>query len=172
MATGDKRISELTQIVNAPANGVLPIDVPGNAETNGITVDNLARTMKCMQRDTLYGNTGNDSFYSKISKMEVTGEGCENSLTMLINGGNYYVSPASESLVSITVHRDTVYAAKNSLIGDLEIGYVYQGNILEVWVKRVQFSHFINVCVLSDKRNDVLDSGVDSVEPPYGYTNI
>lgn len=42
---GDKRIYELTQISSAPANGVLPIDVPGSEETNGITVENLARTM-------------------------------------------------------------------------------------------------------------------------------
>ena len=37
----DKRVNELTQIANAPANGVLTIDIPGSTETNGITVDNL-----------------------------------------------------------------------------------------------------------------------------------
>lgn len=42
---GDKRVNELTQISSAPGNGVLPIDVPGSEETNGITVDNLAKTM-------------------------------------------------------------------------------------------------------------------------------
>lgn len=41
----DKRVNELTQISSAPASGVLPIDVPGSTDTNGITVDNLARTM-------------------------------------------------------------------------------------------------------------------------------
>lgn len=42
---GDKRINELTKIDSAPANGVLPIDVPGSTETNGITVANLLGAM-------------------------------------------------------------------------------------------------------------------------------
>lgn len=37
----DKRVNDLTKIDSAPGNGVLPIDVPGSEETNGITVENL-----------------------------------------------------------------------------------------------------------------------------------
>lgn len=45
MESEDKRVNQLTQIASAPADGVLPIDVPGRTATNGITVDNLAKTM-------------------------------------------------------------------------------------------------------------------------------
>lgn len=39
----DMRISDLTQISDTPANGVLPIEVQGSTQANGITVENLLK---------------------------------------------------------------------------------------------------------------------------------
>lgn len=41
MESEDKRVNQLTQIASAPANGIIPIDVPGSTAANGITVANL-----------------------------------------------------------------------------------------------------------------------------------
>ena len=134
----------------------------------------LANTMRCLLRNNLYGNVASGAVYSKIAAMASppNGEGVDNSLSLIVSGGNLYTSPASITIVSICVYRGSVKAAKNSLIGNQEFGYVFANGILSVWIRRSQYTHYTNVSVLSEKGDSVLVSNETVESAPAGYTII
>ena len=147
-----------------------------DANENSIvtTPNNLVKVMGCLQRSNLYGNASSSAMYSKIAAFNViaSGEGIEFSLSLFISGGNLYTIPAAITLISINVHRGSVKSAKANLIGNLEVDYVYASGILNVWIKRVQYSHYTNVCVLSERGNEVLSSNEAVESIPDGYIVI
>ncbi|WP_300701023.1 hypothetical protein [Bacteroides sp.] len=151
---------------------VRALDSVGNSITT--TPDSLAKITGCLRRNNLYGNSADGALYSKIATMSAPadGEGIENSLSLLISGGNEYTGPATITILSICVYRGSVKAAKNGLIGNQEVGYVYANKILSIWVKRSQFTHYTNVIVLSEKGNDVIASNEVASSIPNGYVII
>lgn len=135
----------------------------------------LANATGCLFSRMVYNRTATVGDYYKIIKMGVnnqTPEGFDNSIALLIVGGNNYASTAYVTLLSACVHRGVVMARKNGLIGELEIGYVLADNTLSIWIKRPSYSHYVQVYVLTGDAINKLVSGESLSSAPDGYTLI
>lgn len=136
---GDKKIYELTKIDSAPANGVLPIDVPGSEETNGITVDNLARTMPVAtsERNGLLGSRQLIDIINSLKGAGVVEGGIVDGIR---NTGIYSVTsviPSSGNLWGILVVFNSGYYILQLIFGASGRGFRYAHGQNDEWSKWV-----------------------------------
>ena len=140
------------------------------------TPQQIIDTTDCLQMKSLYG-TMSESYYCKIVTMSLSGSGTSqegnlNNIVLKIVGGNTYTVPNNLLYLSLVCHRETVTASKNSIIGDLEIGYVKNNNIIEIWVKSRAFSNTIYASILGRISRNTLIKNVYQKTAPEGYTVI
>lgn len=74
--------------------------------------------------------------------------------------------------LSLVCHREAVTASKNSIIGDLEIGYIKNNATIEIWTKTRAFSNTIYVSILGRISRNTLINNVYQKTVPEGYTVI
>ena len=119
-------------------------------------------------------STSSRAEYVRIATLETQEasiqEGVSNTVTLLVIGGNEYTTIRQVSFVSITSHRGVIAAKKNTLLGSVEIGYSVNGQTLDVWVRGVEYKHYINSVLLGTTRA-VLSSYTQS-EMPANYQGI
>ena len=119
-------------------------------------------------------STSSRAEYVRIATLEMQEasiqEGVSNTVTLLVIGGNEYTTIRQVSFVSITSHRGVIAAKKNTLLGSAEIGYSVNGQTLDVWVRGVEYKHYINSVLLGTTRA-VLSSYTQS-EMPANYQVI
>ena len=119
-------------------------------------------------------STSSRAEYVRIATLEMQEasiqEGVSNTVTLLVIGGNEYTTIRQVSFVSITSHRGVIAAKKNTLLGSVEIGYSVNGQTLDVWVRGVEYKHYINSVLLGTTRA-VLSSYTQS-EMPANYQGI
>ena len=150
------------------------IDVNGNSIVTSPqqVVDNT----NCLQMKSLYG-TFAESYYCKIAAMTLSGsgtyqEGNVNNLVLKIVGGNAYPTPNNLLYLSLVCHRETISSSKNDIIGTLEIGYVKNDTVIEIWVKTINYSNSIYASILGRHDRIILIKGVFQKTVPEGYTVI
>jgi len=130
----------------------------------------------CLQMKSLYG-TMSESYYCKIVIMTLSGSGASqegnlNNIVLKIVGGGTYVVPNNLLYLSLVCHRETVTASKNSIIGDLEIGYIKNNATIEIWTKTRAFSNTIYVSILGRISRNSLINNVYQKTVPEGYTVV
>ena len=140
------------------------------------TPQQIIDTTDCLQMKPLYG-TMPESYYCKIVTMPLSGsgtsqEGYLNNIVLKIVGGGTYVVPNNLLYLSLVCHRETVTASKNSIIGDLEIGYIKNNATIEIWTKTRAFSNTIYVSILGSISRNALINNVYQKTVPEGYTVI
>lgn len=150
------------------------IDANGNSIVTSPqqVVDNT----DCLQMRGLYG-TMSESYYCKIATMSLIGsgssqEGNMNNVVLEILGGEMYTGPNNLLYLSLACHRDTVRTSKNCIIGTLEVGYIKNNTMIEIWVKTDAFSNSIYVSILGRLSRNTLITNVSQKNKPEGYTVI
>lgn len=161
----------------------LPTEVPSKLiglDSNGSdivsTPQQIIDTTDCLQMKSLYG-TMSESYYCKIVTMALSGSGASqegnlNNIVLKIVGGGTYVVPNNLLYLSLVCHREAVTASKNSIIGDLEIGYIKNNATIEIWTKTRAFSNTIYVSILGRISRNTLINNVYQKTVPEGYTVI
>lgn len=161
----------------------LPTEVPSKLiglDSNGSdivsTPQQIIDTTDCLQMKSLYG-TMSESYYCKIVTMALSGSGTSqegnlNNIVLKIVGGGTYTVPNNLLYLSLVCHREIVKASKNSIVGSLEIGYIKNDTMIEIWVKANAFSNSIYVSILGRLSRNTLIKGVFQKTAPEGYTVI
>lgn len=162
------------ELISAMATKIRGIDSNGNSILT--SPQQVVDETDCLQMKSLYG-TMSESYYCKIVAMTLSGSGTSqegniNNIVLKIVGGNTYTVPNNLLYLSLVCHRETVTASKNSIIGDLEIGYVKNNNIIEIWVKSRAFSNTIYASILGRLSRNTLIKNVYQKTAPEGYTVI
>ena len=162
------------ELISAIATKIRGIDSNGNSILT--SPQQVVDETDCLQMKPLYG-TMSESYYCKVATMVLSGSGTSqegniNNIVLKIVGGNTYTVPNNLLYLSLVCHRETVTASKNSIIGDLEIGYVKNNNIIEIWVKSRAFSNTIYASILGRLSRNTLIKNVYQKTAPEGYTVI
>ena len=162
------------ELISAIATKIRGIDSNGNSILT--SPQQVVDETDCLQMKPLYG-TMSESYYCKVATMVLSGSGTSqegnlNNIVLKIVGGNTYTVPNNLLYLSLVCHREIVKASKNSIVGSLEIGYIKNDTMIEIWVKANAFSNSIYVSILGRLSLNTLIKGVFQKTAPEGYTVI
>lgn len=161
----------------------LPIGTPNKLaclDYSGNTVVSSAQKIvdvtNSVQMELLYG-TKTEAFYCLVATITLYGsstnqEGNVNNIVLNIVGGNNYTLPNSLLFLSLVCHRGVVMSKKNSIIGNLEIGYTKSNSKVEIWVKANTYSNPIYASILGRKDRISLVNSIRQAVAPEGYIVI
>lgn len=151
------------------------LDYSGNHVTS--SAQKIVDVTNSVQMELLYG-TKTEASYCLVATITLYGsgmnqEGILNNVILNIIGGSNYASPNSILYLSLVCHRDVVISKKNSIIGNLEIGYTKSNSKVEIWVKANTYCNLIYASILGAKDSRIsLVNSLRQTVAPEGYIAI
>ena len=132
----------------------------------------LMSTYKSQYSNILIQPSAGSTRYVKIASIhKINTEGVYSHLSALIIGGNNYVGHTAVSIVSLYDHMGSMKTTINKLIGVNNIGYVKNGDSIDIYVQCVSFNHFLRIIPLSLGQYTILSNEVVSNKPS-GWIDI